>query len=405
MRITVNRLRFLDAMRRVAAWIPNVPRVSNVVKDDKPKPLAAPAKMAKLTVTDKTLDIFGGTKEGFGSIQIDSMAGQFTEDGVCLAPHGCLVEILGACRGHEVVLSGDAAGIQISSQGSKFTISSADPDLFPMQLPSGMRPIGSVPSNQLRRAIRQASFATARKEDDPRFLMTVVSFEIGKDLTLVATDTRNLSVSRVFTINREGFGDCILESRLAVPVDCVTDLLPLLADDDKPVMIGATEGIVGFHLTCDGAPVSFYSALASGKFPPWRSVMPKPDGLIKYHVPAGQLAAAARLMEPFCELGILVTCRDGAWRFSGERSQVGKGWIEVDAAGVGDHVIRLPAKKLEQFADVASLETDAMVRAFIPDDDSRPILFELGDWRFLMNQCVTTLDPKAQTPEPAMAGP
>jgi len=185
--------------------------------------------------------------------------------GTCvLMQPGKLLTVLKEHGGY-VHLSCDGEAVEVKLHGGKYKFPAANPDEFPDFPQADGKSVLAVPAPLLLRAVRQVSCAASRNEN-VRFALTGVLFEVADGaLSLVATDTKRLHRAVVCP------ADAAWPDGLLVPSKTVGILEGVLLGVEGDVTLTASMADVRF----EAGDWRLYSRLLEGKFPAWRSFVPK----------------------------------------------------------------------------------------------------------------------------------
>lgn len=162
-----------------------------------------------------------------------------------------------------LVVDASRRRLRVSSGRFEASLSTADPDEFPVLPPADESTTLDLDGDRLRRAIERVAFAAAR--DDSRPILAAVLFEVGEaGLTLAAADG--------FRLSRVVIPDVAGEHRhLLVPVRAVIELGRLLSDSRSARLVSTADG-GGLHLITGGT--SLFTRLVDGRFPDIERVIP-----------------------------------------------------------------------------------------------------------------------------------
>jgi len=241
---------------------------SSVVASRSPKPALGCIKMEaeKGSVTLLATDLEVGIR-----ILLEKM--DVTEPGTSLIPADRFHAILRELDVDTITLTSTEQETTIEAPGAHFSVLGDNPADFP-QVPefpeSGAFEIGA---DELMALVERTLFATAK--ENTRYALNGVLWEVeGKDVTLVSTDGRRLSLAR---------GKCeggpaekisaIVPSKAMLLIQrCVADVSDL--NQPARVVLGEKEILVESP-PVDGSRRVAYSRLVDGHFPKYEDVIPK----------------------------------------------------------------------------------------------------------------------------------
>jgi DNA polymerase-3 subunit beta len=217
-----------------------------------------------------------------------------------------------------------------------------------------------------------------------RLTLGGVCFDLETDGTCcaVATDGRRMAVKNSVGTNVNGheFEPAIL------PVKTLKLLSKVLKDktvhdtDEVKMAIhttveenGSTSGSVQFQ--CNG--ITLFSRLLDGRFPHWRSIIPKTDDRLHAQIRSETLLSAVnRMVTNEREPGVLFTFRRGSLTLESSAKESGqaKTAIPISFDGTADFVFDVSF--IRDY--LRALDADTVVDIFMAVDNE-PVLFETGD--------------------------
>jgi DNA polymerase III subunit beta len=144
------------------------------------------------------------------------------------------------------------------------SLSTADPDEFPVLPPADQSTALDLDASHLRRAIEKVAFAAAH--DDSRPILAAVLWEVGEPgLTLAAADGFRLSRAIIPGVT----GDA---RHLLVPARAVAEYGRLLVEAEAARLVLTPDG-GGLHLVAGGT--TLFTRLVDGQFPDIDRVIPR----------------------------------------------------------------------------------------------------------------------------------
>lgn len=186
--------------------------------------------------------------------------------GRAAAPARLLAEYVTQLPTEPLRLSLDAGKRRLRVTCGRFdaSLSTADPDEFPVLPPADQSTALDLDASHLRRAIEKVAFAAAR--DDSRPILAAVLWEVGEPgLTLAATDGFRLSRAVIPGVAGNA-------RHLLVPVRAVAEYGRLLVEAEAARMVPTPDG-GGLHLVAGGT--TLFSRLVDGQFPDIDRVIPR----------------------------------------------------------------------------------------------------------------------------------
>ena len=144
------------------------------------------------------------------------------------------------------------------------SLSTADPDEFPVLPPADQSTALDLDTSHLRRAIEKVAFAAAR--DDSRPILAAVLWEVGEPgLTLAAADGFRLSRAVIPGVAGNA-------RRFLAPVRAVAEYGRLLVEAEAARIVPTPDG-GGLHLVAGGT--TLFTRLVDGQFPDIDRVIPR----------------------------------------------------------------------------------------------------------------------------------
>ncbi|MCS6850387.1 MAG: DNA polymerase III subunit beta [Gemmataceae bacterium] len=201
-------------------------------------------------------------------IRMEVRSIQVEEPGDAIFPATTLISILRESTDEQLRLEADSTVASVRGESNEYEIPSEEPDAFP-DLPSFDDKVHhEVLAEPLRQMIRRTLFATAK--ENARYAMTGVLWELeeGK-VRLVATDGRRLAVCEgEATGPKEHVTKGLTH---VVPTKAMSLLERVVQSTQEPVRVCLKANEAMFQT--DRATI--YSRLVEGRFPDYRSVLPK----------------------------------------------------------------------------------------------------------------------------------
>ncbi|MCP4569582.1 MAG: DNA polymerase III subunit beta [FCB group bacterium] len=279
MKITFNRLAFLDQWTRAASVAPQrhqQPVLNNVKLD------TTCAGGDSVLLTANSIDV---------GVAIEADGVEIAEDGVVLLPVQKFTSVLKEFTAMMLTVSSPSDGGKLTVTGgsAKITLQCQPPEEFPdVPLFNDIASIDISPE-LLRAIVDRTAFAAA--DDSSRYALGGVLLETdGNSLIGVATDGRRASKMQG---TAEMIGDDVLGPEFTVVPTTAIQLAARLFSD-----LGANESLVirpmKNSVIFDAAGRTFYARLLEGRFPDWRQAFSGHKGADKIKVAAGPFYSAIR---------------------------------------------------------------------------------------------------------------
>lgn len=191
-----------------------------------------------------------------------------TTDGVCVIDAKKLANALAQTNG-DVTFTLDDETVLVRAGRMKFTMPVMNPDEFPLVTTDSNDWPMTLSCAVLLDAFRKVHFASDHNEN-ARFATTGVCWECtGSKIALVATDTKRLAMVE-FPCESTNDYTC----SQVLPNKVIVLLMRNLADTGEQLNANITKNSCSFMM--DGMVIT--AGLVSGKFPPYRDIIPKKFG-------------------------------------------------------------------------------------------------------------------------------
>lgn len=320
MRITCERDKLLAAYASA----------SSVVPSRSPKPILQNVKLevrdggAILMATD--LEI--GIRIELAGVEVDS-------PGSVVLPTARFGPILRESGDSKLRLESDDRGTLIRGDRSEFRLPGENPEEFPVVAAFQESKYHEVPARLFRELIRRTVFAT--DAESTRFALGGVLLEFGADrIAAVATDGRRLA-------NMEGpahaiGGHELQDQATIVPSKAMQLIERTLGDATSEVCIAAkANGVL-----IKNERTTIYSSLVQGKYPKWRDVFPRRDGVRKVEMPVGLLHSAVRqaaILTSEESRGVNFRFADGTLTLTSRTANLGQSRVELPIAFESEPIV------------------------------------------------------------------
>jgi DNA polymerase-3 subunit beta len=259
-------------------------------------------------------------------------------NGEVLLPVKRFKQILESAKDKRLTLTSTNNGIAVSGyyDGSEqWGLDTLPPDEFPIIDEFMESAYHEIPAKALQETIRRTIFSTDK--ENARYALGGVCFELETDGTLwaVATCGRRLAVQHAVghCVGNHAVGSAIL------PVNALKLLTKVLMDKSIDGDTGIKMSVNGKvnderHMTgsaqfqCNG--VTIFTRLVEGRFPKWRSVIPKTEDRLHAQVQCETLLAAVnRMMTTDQEPGVMFSFRPGSVTVSNQVKETGQAKVAI----------------------------------------------------------------------------
>ncbi|MBS1709556.1 MAG: DNA polymerase III subunit beta [Armatimonadetes bacterium] len=192
-----------------------------------------------------------------------TLSANVAEPGSVCVQQRLLADIVGALPEVQVTLELSGTAVYLRSNNSEWMLLAMPADEFPSIPEVRASSQLTLGADNMRGAIDGVAFAVS--EDTSRPVLTGVQFKYdGETLTLVATDTHRLAVTRV---HKPGLGSSI---EAVVPDKALKAIRALPVTGEDPLTIGFDES----RLVVDIGTAKIVSQVLSGSYPNWERVVP-----------------------------------------------------------------------------------------------------------------------------------
>ena len=358
MKLVCDREKFAQAFLMAASVAPS----------RSPKPVLA---NIKLEATKDGATLLGTDLEI--GIRIDVAGLEVEVPGAALLPIARFGAILRESSDEKLTLDSDGRKTQVRGQWSEFNLPSENPADFPPVASFAEEKYHELPARFFRETVRRTIFAT--DPESSRYALGGVLLELDADkLTAVATDGRRLS-------KQEGpaksVGGHITGDRTTIiPTRAMQALDRALAENDENIMLSARDNDV---LVKSGR-VTIYSRLVEGRFPKWRDVFPRREGVVTVELPVGPFYAAVRqaaIVTSEDRRGVEFTFGGGKVVLLGHGAEFGESHVEMPIAYEGEPLpVNLDPRFVSDFLRV--LDAEKTCRVEIRDSDAA-VVFSTDD--------------------------
>ena len=207
-------------------------------------------------------------------------------EGEVAVPGKMITEFLGTLTPGKLKVELKKDKLVIEGSGSRAEFLVLEATDFP-QLPSFGSTLMKIGANEIEKAINGVVFASAR--DSLRPALTGVLFEVGKKLTMVATDGFRLAFDSVLAKEVEGETPVML-----IPSRAVTELTKIINEGE--IEVGYLEK--SKQILFRQKQTLFISQLIDGNFPDYQRILPK-EFVAELVVSREELLAAVKTAHVF----------------------------------------------------------------------------------------------------------
>jgi DNA polymerase III subunit beta len=338
MKATCQRDKLLHAFQMAASVAPS----------RSPKPIL---QNVKLDVTPEGAILMGTDLEVGVRVEVPGFT--VAAAGSVVLPRDRFGKILTENSDETLDLESDGGKVLVRGQRSEFQLPSENPDEFPSVLAFEETKYHEMPARFFREVIRRTVYAT--DNESSRYALGGVLVELSANgLTAVATDGRRLARQEgpAKSVGGHVSGDAMT----IIPTKAMQLLERALADDDENVQLAARDNDV---LVRSGR-ATVYSRLVEGRYPKWRDVFPRREGMLKIELTAGPFYAAVRqaaIVTSEERRGVDFTFGGGKIILAGHGAELGESHVELPIAYDGSDVgITLDPRFLSDFLKVLDAE-------------------------------------------------
>ncbi len=210
-----------------------------------------------------------------------------------------------------------------------------------------------MPARFFREVIRRTVFAT--DNESSRYALGGVLVELAENgLTAVATDGRRLARQEgpAQSVGGHVSGDTMT----IIPTRTMQLIDRALADNEENIQLAARDN----DILVKSGSATIYSRLVEGRYPKWRDVFPRREGMAKIDLTVGPFHAAVRqamIVTSEERRGVDFTFGSGKVLLAGHGAELGESHVELPVAYDGaDISITLDPRFMSDFLKVLSPE-------------------------------------------------
>ena len=364
MKVTCDREKLLHAFHTAAGVAPT----------RSPKPILQNLKLE--AGVDRTILI--GTDLEVG-IRIDVSGFDVEVPGKVVLPIARFGSILREGSDEKLDLQSDGGKTIVRGSRTEFQLPSENPDEFPDVVSFDEQKYHELPARVFRELIRRTVFAT--DTESSRYALGGVLLEMTADRIIgVGTDGRRLAKQEGPATAVEGHetGDTMT----IVPGRAMQLIERALGDAEENIQIAARENDV---LVRSG-PTTIYSRLVEGRYPTWRDVFPRSEGMAKVELTVGLFHAAVRqaaIVTSEDRRGVDFTFGEGNVVMVAHGAEYGESHVELPIAYDGAAIsIMLDPRYLIEFLRVLDPEQTFVIE--LRDEKSAAVCRTDDDYGYVI---------------------
>lgn len=313
-----------------------------------PKPILQNVKME----VTKDGAILMGTDLEVG-IRIDVAGVTVHSPGNVVLPRDRFGKILSESSDEKLDIESDGRKVMIRGQRSEFQLPSENPDEYPAVLAFGEEKYHELPARSFREVVRRTVYAT--DNESSRYALGGVLIELAPEgLTAVATDGRRLA--RQECPAKSVGGHVSGDTMTIIPTRAMQLLERALADNEENIQLAARENDVMVR----SGRATIYSRLVEGRYPKWRDVFPRRDGMRKFDLTVGPFFTAVRqamIVTSEERRGVDFVFGGGKVVLTGHGAELGESHVELPIADDGEELgITLDPRYMSDFLKVLAAE-------------------------------------------------
>ena len=273
--------------------------------------------------------------------------------GSVILPRDRFGKILAESSDETLSIESTGGKISVRGQRSEFNLPSENPDEFPSVLGFDEQKYHEMPARFFREVIRRTVFAT--DNESSRYALGGVLVELAENgLTAVATDGRRLARQEgpAQSVGGHVSGDTMT----IIPTRTMQLIDRALADNEENIQLAARDN----DILVKSGSATIYSRLVEGRYPKWRDVFPRREGMAKIDLTVGPFHAAVRqamIVTSEERRGVDFTFGSGKVLLAGHGAELGESHVELPVAYDGaDISITLDPRFMSDFLKVLSPE-------------------------------------------------
>ncbi len=318
----------------------------------------APARSPKPILQNIKLDVADGKAILMGTdlevgIRVEAPGFAVESPGSVVLPRDRFGKILSENSDEKLDLESDGGKVMVRGSRSEFQLPCENPDEFPSVVAFEEEKYHELPARFFREVIRRTVYAT--DNESSRYALGGVLLELtAEGLTAVATDGRRLTRQEgpAKSVGNHATG----ENTTIIPTRAMQLIERAMADNEDNIRIAVRENDV----LLQGGRATIYSRLVEGRYPKWRDVFPRREGMKKIELTVGPFYAAVRqaaIVTSDERRGVDFTFGNGKIVLAGHGAEYGESHVELPIAYDGAEVgITLDPRFLGEFLKVLDPE-------------------------------------------------
>ncbi len=273
--------------------------------------------------------------------------------GSIILPRDRFGKILAESSDETLSIESSGGKISVRGQRSEFHLPSENPDEFPSVLGFDEQKYHEMPARFFREVIRRTAFAT--DNESSRYALGGVLIELSENgLIAVATDGRRLARQEgpAQSVGGHVSGD----KMTIIPTRTMQLIERALGDNEENIQLAARDN----DILVKSGSATIYSRLVEGRYPKWRDVFPRREGMAKIDLTVGPFHAAVRqamIVTSEERRGVIFTFGGGKVLLAGHGAELGESHIELPVAYDGADIgITLDPRFMSDFLKVLNAE-------------------------------------------------
>jgi len=252
-------------------------------------PPRSPAKAilqnVKLEISDEQATLTGTDLEV--GIRIDVPGFVVEAPGSIVLPIGRFGSILRESSDETLDIRSDGTKTTVCGRQSQFLLPSENPDEFPSVATFEEEKYHELSARIFREIVRRTVFAT--DNESSRYALGGVLIEfVPTGITAVATDGRRLARQEAPAKSVGGHESG--ETMTIIPTRAMQLIERALGEGDETIQLAAREN----NVLLRSGRTTIYSRLVEGRYPKWRDVFPRSEGMTKIEMTVGPFHSAVR---------------------------------------------------------------------------------------------------------------
>jgi len=338
MKLTCDREKMLHTFQTVAAVVPT----------RSPKPIL---QNVKFEVSEDGGVLMGTDLEVGIRCRVSGI--EVETPGTVILPVGRFGSILRESSDQTLLLESSDRKTRVVGQRSEFQLPTENPEEFPNVGSFTEEQYHELSGRLLRELVHRTVFAT--DNESSRYALGGVLVELAEEgITAVATDGRRLACQEGAG---KSVGDHVSGDHMTIiPTKTMQLLERILGNNEDNIQLAARENDV----LIKSGRATIYSRLVEGRYPKWRDVFPRREGMVKIELTTGPFHAAVRqamIVTSEERRGVDFTFGSGKVVLSGHGAELGESRVELPIAyDETDIGITLDPRFLSEFLKVLDAE-------------------------------------------------